>query len=253
MANLRRFGMCFISGTPVDAEASKTMLAQIGPIRETHWGGFTIVTSDLTSKDTAWTSEALEPHNDNTYFSEAAGLQMLHLLSHTDGTGGASLFVDGFAAAQQLYASSPAHYHTLATIGIHAHSTGNEGVNIQPSDALPVLRHDYPSSHPSSLQQVRWNNADRAGLACPMSETEKWYEAASAFQAILLDPKNLFEIQLRPGTPVIFDNWRLLHGRTAFGGKRTVCGGYVAWDDYISRYRVSCYSEEERRAATISG
>lgn len=33
-------------------------------------GGFYDFTSDLSSKDTAYTSESLEPHTDTTYFTE---------------------------------------------------------------------------------------------------------------------------------------------------------------------------------------
>ncbi|KAF2151996.1 Trimethyllysine dioxygenase, partial [Myriangium duriaei CBS 260.36] len=249
MQHLRRSGLVFISSVPATPEASESLLAQVGPIRNTHWGDFTVVTSDLTSKDTAWTSEALEPHNDNTYFSDAAGLQMLHMLSHTDGSGGASLFVDGFAAAQQLSDEAPEKYAMLASTGVYAHSSGDDGVTVQPASPMPVLRHD---AH-GVLQQVRWNNADRAGVDAPMAEVDAWYEAASAFQKILEREENRYWVQLVPGTPVIFDNWRLMHGRSEFSGKRTVCGGYVNYDDYVSRYKSSCYSEEELTAATVAG
>jgi trimethyllysine dioxygenase len=30
----------------------------------------------------------------------------------------------------------------------------------------------------------------------------------------------------------VFDNWRVLHGRTAFEGRRRVCGGYIGVDDW---------------------
>jgi hypothetical protein len=33
-------------------------------------GGFYDFTSDLSSKDTAYTSESLEPHTDTTYFTD---------------------------------------------------------------------------------------------------------------------------------------------------------------------------------------
>lgn len=249
LSTLRQHGLVFISSVPATPEASETLLSRIGPIRQTHWGGFTVVTADLTSKDTAWTAEALDPHTDNTYFSDPSGLQMLHLLSHAEGSGGESLFVDGFAAAADLARSDPEAYRILATTGVHAHSSGDEGTNIQPSSAMPVLRHDSRGA----LVQVRWNNADRAGLEAPMEEVEGWYAAATEFQRRLDDERFRFWIQLVPGTPVIFDNWRVMHGRAEFTGKRTVCGGYVNYDDYISRYRSVCHSEEELRAATVSG
>ena len=61
---------------------------------------------------------------------------------------------------------------------------------------------------------------------------------------------------------VVFDNWRVLHGRSAFTGKRRICGGYsefpstnrrnhvtdvspVNHDDFISRWRNTNFSRKE--------
>lgn len=133
-------------------------------------------TADLSSKDTAYTSESLEAHTDNTYFTEPSGLQALHLLSHTEGSGGESSLVDGFAAAAQLFNEDSQAYMRLSLTGVHAHASGNEGISIQPSHAFPVLCHDPQRGH---LTQVRWNNADRAGVECGFAEMDKWYDAAA--------------------------------------------------------------------------
>ena len=33
---------------------------------------------------------------------------------------------------------------------------------------------------------------------------------------------------------IVFDNWRLLHGRGAFQGKRKMAGAYINREDYLS-------------------
>lgn len=64
---------------------------------------------------------------------------------------------------------------------------------------------------------------------------------------MLSHPKNVYWFQLKPGKvlsmyqslsqiaclaatdqiyEIVFDNWRVLHGRSAFTGKRRMCGGY---------------------------
>jgi trimethyllysine dioxygenase len=116
-----------IEATPV---ATENLLLSIGPIRNTHYGGFYDFTSDLSSKDTAYTSESLEPHTDNTYFTEAAGLQALHLLSHTDGEGGESSLVDGFMAATRLFEDDRAAYAMLSKNAVYAHASGNDGISV---------------------------------------------------------------------------------------------------------------------------
>jgi trimethyllysine dioxygenase len=138
-------------------------------------GGFYDFTADLASKDTAYTSIALDAHTDNTYFSDPAGLQAFHLLSHTEGEGGASLLVDGFKAAQDLANQDPEAYNLLSTVNVHAHASGNDGISIQPYRAFPVLLHDPYIHH---LVQVRWNSSDRAAIDMPLEEVQKWYDAA---------------------------------------------------------------------------
>jgi trimethyllysine dioxygenase len=205
-------------------------------------GGFYDFTADLASKDTAYTSLALRAHTDTTYFSDPAGLQMFHLLSHTDGSGGESLLVDGFAAARILWQEAKQSFEALRRKKYRTHASGNEGISIQPSVFHPVLKHSG-----SKLYQVRWNADDRATMDrwTKDEDLEGWYEAAWKWSEILRRPSTEYWEQLRPGRPLsafaqmssatsgaadnlllVFDNWRVLHGRSAFTGKRRICGGY---------------------------
>jgi trimethyllysine dioxygenase len=164
-----------VDDAPATPEATESLLSAIGPIRNTHYGGFYDFTADLSSKDTAYTSESLEPHTDNTYFTEPAGLQALHLLSHTDGSGGESSLVDGFYAAQTLFKQHRTHYGNLSRHGVWGHASGNDGISIQPAEPVPVLSHDTLGC----ISQVRWNNADRAGINCSVRYLDLWYDAAA--------------------------------------------------------------------------
>ncbi|KAK0326327.1 hypothetical protein LTR82_002167 [Friedmanniomyces endolithicus] len=224
LKTIRARGFAFVDNMPATPEATESLLKCIGPIRNTHYGAFYDFTSDLSSKDTAYTSEALDLHTDNTYFTDPAGLQALHLLSHTDGTGGESCLVDGFAAAEQLYAQDKGAYLRLSDTGVYAHASGNDGVSIQPAQAYPTFTH---SEQYKKLIQVRWNNADRAGVATRWKQLGRWYDAAAKFDAILNDQRNQYWFQLKPGRMLLFDNWRVLHGRAAFTGKAKDVWGYI--------------------------
>lgn len=118
----------------------------------------------------------MEPHTDNTYFTEPAGLQALHMLSHTDGSGGESSLVDGFRAAAELFNQDFRAYRALSTVSIHAHASGNDGISIQPANPTPVLDHGHEDD---ILQRVKWNNADRAGICSSLWHVDKWYDAAA--------------------------------------------------------------------------
>lgn len=82
---------------------------------------------------------------------------------------------------------------------------------------------------------------------------DEWYDAAAKFDAIINDPKNQYWFQLKPGRMLVFDNWRVLHGRAAFTGKRRMCGGYINRDDFISKFRMTNLTEQEVRASTVTG
>ncbi|KAJ5774504.1 hypothetical protein N7457_009400 [Penicillium paradoxum] len=234
-------GFCFVDGVPVNPEATQKLIERIAFIRHTHYGGFWDFTADLTFKDTAYTNEFLGAHTDNTYFTDPARLQLFHLLSHTEGSGGENLLVDGFAAASQLRLEEPMHYGELLKHRQPWHASGNEDTCIQPSSMAPVF-----SLHPDfrSLYQIRWNNYDRAPkVNWTAVEQSSWYRAARHYNEILKS-KEMWT-KLEPGSALIFDNWRMLHGRSQFTGKRRMCGGYVNNDDYISRLRLLKFGREE--------
>ncbi|KAE8333103.1 hypothetical protein BDV39DRAFT_188642 [Aspergillus sergii] len=236
-------GFCFVKGVPVDPESTKTLLERIAFIRHTHYGGFWDFTADLTFKDTAYTTEFLGAHTDNTYFTDPARLQLFHLLSHTDGDGGASLLVDGFSAAEVLRAENPENYQLLAATPQPFHSSGNEDTCIQPAEQMPIFR-----IHPqfNYLYQIRWNNYDRAAKKdWNLDQQNRWYNAARHFNDIVTREKTQIWTQLEPGTALIFDNWRMLHGRSEFTGKRRMCGGYINSDDFVSRYRLLRFGREK--------
>lgn len=237
LEHIYTWGFCFVRGTPVNPEATEALLKRIAYIRHTHYGGFWDFTADLTFKDTAYTNEFLGAHTDNTYFTDPARLQLFHLLSHTDGEGGANLLVDGFKAASTLRKENCKHAQTLQGVTQPYHSSGNENVCIQPAEHFPVFK-----VHPQNkdfLYQVRWNNYDRSvKWDWTVEDQEAWYDAASHFNEIIQRPNMEIWTQLEPGTALIFDNWRMLHGRSAFTGKRRMCGGYINSDDFLSRYRL---------------
>lgn len=119
---------------------------------------------------------ALDVHTDTTYFTEPAGLQMFHLLSHTEGGGGSTQLVDGFRAAHVLKEMDGEAVELLSKVKMMAHASGNEGISIQPSSPFSVLKYHELTGN---LEQVRWNNADRgAFMPVAMEQIVGWYEAA---------------------------------------------------------------------------
>ena len=132
---------------------------------------------------------------------------MFHLLSHTEGDGGASLLVDGFRAANILKQGFPDAFKILSTFRISSHASGNDGIHLRPDFDRPVLNLGPPDAFlpEQSVYQVRWNNDDRAVLpvksAGRQSEisVDAWYDAARKWVDILRRAESEYWEQLRPG------------------------------------------------------
>lgn len=186
-------------------------MEKIGPIRNTHYGGFYDFTPNMEKADTAYTNIALPAHTDTTYFTEPAGLQAFHMLSHQappgsgeadaqDGLGGQSLLVDGFQAAISLRQQNPEAFKTLCSVAIPWHASGNDGVAISPDHRYPVIE-TADGGLDSPVTRIRWNNADRGVVPhATREEAEKWYEAARLFDGLLRDSKSEYWFQLQPGS-----------------------------------------------------
>ncbi|KAH8552225.1 trimethyllysine dioxygenase [Umbelopsis sp. PMI_123] len=242
--NIEVYGFSFVDGVPISLEATEQLARHICFIRESHYSpGLWDFTSDLAHADTAYTDLALNAHTDTTYFSDPVGLQMFHKLEF-DGTGGESLLVDGFKVAQNLKENHPEAYETLSNLRIPTHSAGDEKVMIVPTPREnPILNH-LPDG---SLYQIRYNNDDRSTLSNLTSkQVDQFYDALRKWNEELTSERNQYWEGLEPGRVVVFDNWRVLHGRASFTGHRRLCGAYLNRDDFKSRVRSIKYTPEEK-------
>ncbi|XP_035698670.1 trimethyllysine dioxygenase, mitochondrial-like [Branchiostoma floridae] len=97
---LLKYGLAFIEEAPATMEATLAAAVRISHVRETSFGRHWVITSDQ-RQGAGYTTEALPLHTDNTHFNEPAGLLVSHMLEEGD-SGGTSVLVDGFHAAERL-------------------------------------------------------------------------------------------------------------------------------------------------------
>lgn len=251
-AAIHHYGLGFVKNTPVSPEATEELLERIGPVRNTHYGGFYDFVPDLAKADTAYTNIALGAHTDTTYFTEPTGLQAFHMLSHipppgepSGALGGESLLCDGFYAAEKLREKHPEYFKTLCEVKIPWHASGNEDVAIAPDATYPVIETESGLDGP--IRRIRWNNSDRGvvPLEAGFDVVDRWYAAARELDSIIKSKESECWFQLQPGTVLVFDNWRILHGRAEFKGLRRMCGAYINRDDFVSRWKLSNYDRAD--------
>jgi trimethyllysine dioxygenase len=230
MSLVERYGFALASGTPPTLEATRALAMRIGYVRETIFGGMWDFTANLAFKDTAYTSSAIGPHTDGTYSLDPPGFQMFHCLTF-DGTGGESTLVDGFKVAEQIRKSDPLAFEVLASVKVPAQYLG-DGVHLKAEH--PVIGLDGNGD----LTQIAYNNYDRAPFALAGARMAAFYRALKLFNQMINDPSNEISMRLAPGTALLFDNGRTLHGRRAYQGYRRLCGAYLNREDFDSKLRV---------------
>ncbi len=230
LRQLQRDGFVVVEGAPTDEDSARALFGHFGYIRETIFGGLWSLSAELHDhEDTAYTTQYLEPHTDSTYCHDAPGLQCF-LCQEFDGKGGESVLVDGFALAEELRAEQPELFQVLCEVSV-------PGRYLEPGVHLRTERPAIRVDDKGRLRQVSFNNYDRAPFLLEPARMKAFYRAYKDFHSRIVARDNWLTIPLRPGMALIFDNWRLLHGRLGYSGKRVFCGCYHNHEDYESALR----------------
>ena len=228
---LCRHGYLVLKGEVAERERAAAFARRLGYVRHTIFGGMWDLAPDLTDHaDTAYTSIYLAPHTDGTYSHDAPGLQFFHCLEAAP-EGGESLLVDGFAIAAELRDEDPDAYVTLASVAVPGRYV-EPGVHLRAE--RPVLR----SNARNVVDQVSFNNYDRAPFLLPPDLERRFHRAYRRFAELANDPGRRVAVTLTPGDILVFDNWRTLHGRNSFNGYRHYVGAYLNHEDLESTRRV---------------
>ena len=151
--------------------------------------------------------------------------------------GGNCLFIDALHAATILRRSNPDAFNVLATTPVSFHLEHN-GHHIHRSHTtIEMDATSGTSLATQSIKCINYSPAFQAPLA--LSTPPSFYTALGEFVALLSKPEMMYEHQLKEGDGLLFENRRLLHGRTGFedqGGKT---------EGEISRWQQGCWFEAD--------
>src|ERR1700761_707817 len=225
-------GFALLRGVPVQAGMVAMVAGTFGYVRETNYGRVFDVRVESTPGNLASTGLALSPHTDNPYRDPVPTVQLLHChLSAADG--GDTVLVDGFAAAAQLRAEDPDSFGVLTRtpvpFGYH-----DRGTDLRACQPLIELSAD------GRIRGIRFNNRNPQALRRPPAEVAAFYAAYRRWAQRLARPEQARTLRLSPGDCLIFDNTRVLHGRTGFTstGDRLLQGCYADLDGLASTLTV---------------
>jgi gamma-butyrobetaine dioxygenase len=230
LTRLTQQGIAFVRGVPADPSALLALAARIGRVCETNYGIAFDVRSVPQPENLAYSDAGLGLHTDNPYREPVPGFQALHALV-TAPAGGESLFADGFALATHLRAMAPEAFARLT-------QTAVPFAYRSPDAELYAERPLIQLSCQGEVQAVHYNNRSIAPLSLAAPQAREFYAAYRCFAALLRESRFQAKYRLRDGDLVVFDNQRVLHGRTPFSSgshPRHLRGCYLSRDSLYSR------------------
>ena len=226
-------GFVLIYDTPTQPDSILTIARRFGFVRDTNFGAFFEVYSRPASTDLAYRPIALGPHTDNPYRTPVPGIQLLQCLQN-ETSGGFSTLVDSLSVAAQVRREDPEGFALLARIPIRFEYRDADTCLVA---VKPMIELD------GSGEMIGVHYSPRLDDMPLMSDadTRSYHRARKRLGTLFEDPRHELRFQLKPGQMMMFDNNRVLHGRTSFDpseGHRQLQGCYIDRDGPRSRYRV---------------
>jgi len=227
------YGFIVFNGVPTDDRSVLKVGEAFGHVRHTNFGDLFDVRSVPNATDLAYTAIELGAHTDNPYRSPVPGIQLLHCLIN-ETSGGLSTLVDGFAAAEALRTQDPEAFRVLTQtpVRFRYQDPVTELVASAPPIELDVT---------GAIRNIHLSPRLDFVPLLPPAELDAYYRARRVFDLMMRDKAFEIRFLLNSGDLVMFDNCRLLHGRTSFDpseGLRHLQGCYIDIDGPRSQYRV---------------
>ena len=208
--SIRDFGIARIQNVPVESGVVATVAEHFGPIHVNNYGRVFDVKTQTNLTLGSNTGEYLGPHTDESYRHAAPGITFFHCLSASSDNGGESILVDGFKAAEILKQIDRESFDVLCRVPVFFQRLALPEEDMQSHRRIITVDID------GDVEGIRFTDRTIPPQDLPEELMEPVYKAIKAFWKIVNSEELKFVHLMRPGDLHIFDNQRVLHGRTAF-------------------------------------
>ena len=229
LTRLLQDGLGFLREVPCIEGAILEAMAFVGRVAETNYGLLFDVRTVTQPENLAFSDLGLGLHTDNPYREPVPGFQALHTLV-TAPDGGDSLFADGFAIAGHLREVAPDAFDLLTRTPVPFRYRGT-GADLYAERPLIDL------SCTGAIAAVAYNNRSMQPMRLASAECAAFYLAYRRYAELLREPRFQLATRLENGDLAVFDNQRVLHGRTGFASAkhpRHLQGCYLTRDSVYS-------------------
>lgn len=226
LESVSRWGAAIVTGVDGEPAGTESVAELIGRVRETDFGRL----FDIVTEPDVWTLSqsdlALDPHTDDPYRYAPSGTSILHCVEASM-NGGDSVLVDGFGIAADLFEEDPDVFDLLTETSVpfirHRTEFVDQGEDVHLLAHGPIISVDRDYE----ISGIRFHERSMAPLDLDPGVTGDFYRALITFATEVNNPVRAVQFHLEPGEAIVYDNQRVLHGRTAFGagGPEAVAAG----------------------------
>lgn len=233
LSGIRRFGFGKLTGGPIEEGALMSVAKLFGYIRETNYGKYFEVRTEVNPTNLAYTGLGLQAHTDNPYRDPVPTIQILYCLENS-AKGGENMVVDGFKCAERLRAENPRGFDLLSRYNARFEFSGDDGVCLRSRRPMIELAPD------GEIIGIRFNNRSAAAITdVPFDDMLDYYSAYRRLGEIIDDPEMEVTFKLAPGESFLVDNTRVLHARKGYSGEG-------------SRWLQGCYADKDGLLSTLA-
>jgi len=234
LCQVRDLGLCLVRNAPAEPGIGEAFTRRFGLPQESNFGRVQDLEFNPGKRSIAFDVKALKPHTDEPYRASPPGLLIFHCIHHDQSGAGSSLFMDGFEIAEKLRAEDPAGFTALCeqAQAFRRHYAGDVDLVAE----FPILSLDEFGS----LCGVRINDRVAAPLSIAPGQVETYYRGLRRLLELAEDAELMLKLTLQPGDIAIFDNHRILHGRSdlTINGKRWLQWLQIERGDFHSSLRI---------------
>jgi len=212
LKRLLQQGIAFLRDVPCIDSGILDAMAPVGRVAETNYGLVFDVRAVPQPENLAYSDVGLGLHTDNPYREPVPGFQALHTLVAAP-DGGDNLFADGWALAAHLRDTDPDSFAVLTRTAVPFRYRSREADLYA---ERPLISLDCSGS----IVAVHYNSRSIAPLRLPAADCRVFYAAYRRFGELLRERAFQLTTRMAEGDLVLFDNQRILHGRTGFASAR---------------------------------
>ena len=232
LQDFHSFGFVIITDISNEEGTVIKFAESLAPIRETNFGVHFDVISKPNPNDLAYTSLELSAHSDNPYRKPIPGIQILHCIAN-NAEGGDSTLVDGLAISNYLKKNEKFFFEVLTSTEVLFRFVDKD-VILENWGKLIEL------DGKNNFKQIKFSGRLDYVSALEPDQLDIFYKARKKLYELCASKEFVIKFKLDSGVLMMFDNHRLLHGRTKYdpnSGYRHLQGCYIEHDSIEGKLR----------------